>query len=344
MAYLVETDKRYIERVNCNNRRKGCDWKGLNGKLRPHLEQCSYENVKCKFCKAVLERRHINNHQNLNPTEERLLEGCNNAEIQCTFCKRKYERQELNAHMNVNPSWEDRERGCQCTPIECKFCKKTVKRKELKEHLNLDSKNAEQQLQGCDLVQISCVFCNEIMQRKDMRVHINLRPTEANWHEGCDKAIVYCMFCKQKYSRAQLEKHINIHPTPQNWLDGCDVAELNCIYCNEKLKRWQLKVKAKKVENELDEKSCRVVVATSYIAKEKWYEIGLELNVDRDVLNQIKLKHKGKDAVDKYFYEMIQEWLKSEQKKSWKTLITALRSSRVELIHVAKIVERSKYS
>ena len=337
---IVPGDRRYYEPVACSN--KGCKWNGLYGIfINEHRKECDFEKVHCKFCNVLCERQRLNKHHNLNPTKETMMEGCSKAKIHCPFCRGRYERQNMKVHMNVNPAWDDREKGCDRTPLKCKFCKKTFERQQLEVHLNLNSTN-ESQLQGCDYVQISCNFCKELFERKQLRLHLNLCPTKDNWKQGCEKAIVHCPFCKSKIARHQLSEHLNMNPLPQNWLEGCDTAEVKCIYCREEFKRWQLKVKAKKMDVQLDDTHCGAVLATSFNAREKWYEIGLELKVDAKILDGFKAKHKG--SADACFYETIKVWLASKEQKSWKTLVKALSSGKVGLLQEAKEVERSKYT
>lgn len=340
MDKIVPTDRRYKEIVNCSNRRRGCRWSGLLGKLREHCQECEFEDVNCTYCNTIFERRKLDEHQNMNPTQEKLLEGCPNAVIHCLFCKERHQRQNLKSHMNRNPSWEERYEGCRCIPVECKFCKVTVARQELKGHLNMES-GGENQLQGCDKVQIACSFCGSMYERKKLKDHLNLRPTMENWKQGCDKAVVYCMFCKNQIARSQLGEHINIDPTPDTWLKGCDDADVKCIYCKEEFKRRQLKIKAKKMDDPLNDQHIRAVVATALIAKEKWYEIGFELKIDKKALDEFKATHKG--SKEECFYEVIQTWLSSKQQKSWKILVKALNSSKVGLKDQAEAVKRSRY-
>ena len=337
---IVPTDRRYNVIVDCPNKRRGCKRSELLGRLKEHRQVCKFEDVSCNYCNMVFERQNLDEHQNLNPTEDRLLAGCASAMIHCLFCQKRLKRQDLSSHMNRNPSWEDRDKGCRRTPVECKFCEVTFMREELKVHLNLES-IGEDQLQGCDKAQILCSFCKEsTLERKELRFHFNLCPTKENWEQGCKNAVVHCMFCRNRVTRSQLGEHLNMDPTPDTWLEGCDVAEVRCIYCKGEFKRWQLKVKAKKMDDQLEYKHCRAVVATALIAKEKWYEIGLELNIDKKSLDQFKANHNG--SVKECFYEIIRVWLTSNQQKSWKTLVRALRSSKVGLVHEAEDVERSK--
>ena len=92
------------------------------------------------------------------------------------------------------------------------------------------------------------------------------------------------------------------------------------------------------MENQLDEKNLKAVVVTSSIAKEKWYEIGLELKVDAKELDQVKAKYKG--SANECFDETIRIWLESKERKSWNTIVDALR--RVGMQSEAKDVERSE--
>ena len=149
------------------------------------------------------------------------------------------------------------------------------------------------------------------------------------------------MLCNTRIFHSQLDEHLNIDPTPDTWLKGCDNADVKCIYCKKEFKRWQLKIKAKRMDDQLDDQHFRAVVATMIIAKEKWYEIGLELNIDKKTLDQFKAIHT--ESENECFYEVIQVWLSSKEEKTWRILVNALCSRTVGLVDQAEAVKRSEY-
>lgn len=65
-----------------------------------------------------------------------------------------------------------------------------------------------------------------------------------------------------------------------------------------------------------------------YSARRKWYSIGIELELDIEELNTIKVKYSDPGEC---LTEMIQLWLKSnDPSPSWKTLGEALESDPVD--------------
>ena len=250
----------------------------------------------------------------------------------------------------------NKERGCpwqgmlgkyrehRCTSefedIDCHYCNIKFERRNFVDHQNLKP-TPKNFLEGCPNVNIPCLHCKKCHERQDIKSHMNQNPPWEDRYLGCQHTPVKCIFCKETFRQQELRGHLNLEPTRETWLRGCDYVEVKCIYCREMFKRYQLKVKAQKMDEQLNEEHIRAVVATALTAKEKWYEIGLELNIDKKVLDQFKKMHQG--SVKECFYEIIHAWLSSEQRKSWKTLVKALHSQKVGLTQLAKEVERSKY-
>ena len=69
--------------------------------------------------------------------------------------------------------------------------------------------------------------------------------------------------------------------------------------------------------------------------KSKWYDIGLELDIDPDTLDDIK--DKFKDNHQDCLTEMLKVWLKSTNPKpTWTALGDALKDEAVDEVELAK--------
>ena len=73
----------------------------------------------------------------------------------------------------------------------------------------------------------------------------------------------------------------------------------------------------------------------------KWYNLGLELDLDPPTLAAIKSNFQGN--VEDCFREVLLKWLEVAPCSSWKALVKALRSPAVDFPQVASRIE-SKYT
>ena len=76
------------------------------------------------------------------------------------------------------------------------------------------------------------------------------------------------------------------------------------------------------------------VQRAAWDARSKWYNIGLELNIDQGTLDVIEGDNKG---IDKQFRAMLTTWLKTvNPRPTWEALAEALRSPTVGYEHLAE--------
>ena len=69
--------------------------------------------------------------------------------------------------------------------------------------------------------------------------------------------------------------------------------------------------------------------------REKWFDIGVDLEVDPDILVKIRDKHHNEPAA--CLIEMIREWLKAiVPPATWMTLAHVLRSSAINEVKLAE--------
>ena len=87
-------------------------------------------------------------------------------------------------------------------------------------------------------------------------------------------------------------------------------------------------------EGELNIKNLRMVQRAAWDARAKWYNIGLELDIDPGTLDTIK---RDNDNSDDRFRAMLTTWLKMvDPKPTWEALAEALRSPTVGYEHLAE--------
>ena len=176
---------------------------------------------------------------------------------------------------------------------------------------------------------VTCTDCYNKIMFVDFSKH---RRTCFNEGQGCNWAYL----CKEH------SKHLNVSPNERNWLDGCDYTEVRCIYCPmcEPAKRYEIK---KKLEDNLEEKDFRLVLAMVWEARSKWYNIGLELGISSETLECIRAN--DRDDTEKCFVDMIKRWLQSDEveNKSFKALVRALKSPSVGREQVAEDMEKSEF-
>ena len=71
----------------------------------------------------------------------------------------------------------------------------------------------------------------------------------------------------------------------------------------------------------------------------RWYQLGLELNLKSETLSRIHDYARFPDSRDRLL-EMLKTWLTTSDKPSWKTVTDALRSKSVEAYQLAGGLER----
>ena len=92
-------------------------------------------------------------------------------------------------------------------------------------------------------------------------------------------------------------------------------------------------------KGELNIKDLRAIQKTTWGARTKWYNIGLELEIDPETLDVIEGNNKD---IDKQFRAMLTTWLKMiDPKPTWVALAEALRSPTVGCGHLADLIDLS---
>ena len=132
-----------------------------------------------------------------------------------------------------------------------------------------------------------------------------------------------------------LQYHLNSDDlTTDNWLEGCDYASVGCVFCkDEEIERHQYKKKLS--DTVLVDEDLADVLETVWLAKDKWYHLGLQLKVDSGTLDAIeKEERRNEDRLRR----MLITWLRANGKKSWQMLQDALRAKSVDHADVAEDV------
>jgi hypothetical protein len=81
-----------------------------------------------------------------------------------------------------------------------------------------------------------------------------------------------------------------------------------------------------------------ICTITGDLVHTKWFQIGLELELDSDKLNKIQ---QNIEKTEECYIELMKEWIKMAEIANWLILLRALRNVAVE---VKSDVERSKES
>ena len=147
-------------KVNCTNKKQGCQWMGELGTLDDHLNSnpvqqkqmdgCQFMNIKCQYCPELFQRSVIELHQK---------SACPKRPFSCKCCK-KFESTYEDVTTNHWPV-------CGHYPVQCtNKCGKTIKRQHLESHIS----------NNCPLTVIDCEFshvdCEVKLPRKDMVEHV----------------------------------------------------------------------------------------------------------------------------------------------------------------------------
>ena len=150
----------YDFKVYCSHKSKGCGWTG--------------------------ELRELDNHLNINPSEESQFEGCHYTHIRCIYCSSKQgQRSVIQTHQT---------KECPKRPFKCKYCNK---------YDSYYEDVAENHWPQCDDHPKPCPNkCGDKLSRRNIDDHI------AN---KCPLAQVECDFkhagCKAKLLRKDVDKH-----------------------------------------------------------------------------------------------------------------------------------------
>ena len=151
----------YDFKVQCSNKKLGCQWVGELGKLENHLnsnpsqdkqlEGCQFTKVKCLHCSEPFQRSDVDLHQN---------DQCLKRPFSCEYCK------------DYDTSYEDVTTNhwpvCGSYPVKCpkKCSSETLERQNLESHISND----------CPLTIVDCDFkhvgCKVRLPRKDLSTHL----------------------------------------------------------------------------------------------------------------------------------------------------------------------------
>ena len=139
--------------VYCNNREKGCTWKGEINDINKHLENsngCQYEAVKCTYrCKMTMQRQYLVDH---------MTSKCPRRKVNCQYC-------------HINGEWQFIEvkhrEECNKFPLSCpnKCEVGNVPREDMEAH----RKECPHEMIQCEYHNVGC---DVRMARKRRRSHL----------------------------------------------------------------------------------------------------------------------------------------------------------------------------
>ena len=159
--YQTMADKKCSRIINglevyCNNKKKGCQWKGELKNMSTHLNkekregECQYEEVKCRYekCLERMQRRYLKDHED---------KECPQRPFECKHCGKG------GTFLSIT---KDHYEECRQYPVTCpnKCWSTNIPRGSLTAHIN-----------ECPLEPVDCVFswagCNDKPLRKDVHEH-----------------------------------------------------------------------------------------------------------------------------------------------------------------------------
>ena len=155
--------------------------KGLQRSLCEFKVYCS--NTGCQW---VGELGQLDNHLNLNPSQQNQLQGCYLSQIKCLHCSELFLRFYIEDHQNNR---------CPRRPFSCEYCKtfKSTYKKVATKHWPV-----------CGSYPVPCTNkCGETLQRQNLENHI------AN---DCPQTIINCDFqhvgCEERLLRKDMPAHL----------------------------------------------------------------------------------------------------------------------------------------
>merc|ERR1719242_705908 len=133
--------------VRCKRHPFGCDWVGALRQLESHVESCSFEPIRCKYCKMEVSSKLMDQH----------LEQCDEYLVRCSWCNNMYRRKILNEHTM----------SCYCKPTQCpNGCNAEIPSNTMKNHLDND---CPERMVECPM---QCYGCNVKIKWKEISGHL----------------------------------------------------------------------------------------------------------------------------------------------------------------------------
>ena len=162
MSFQAMVNKGHLRIINglqvyCNNKEKGCQWKGALKNLSTHLNkgkregECQYEVAMCRYekCEAIGQRQHLKHHED---------NECLQRPFECQYCYTK------GTYHSIT---EEHYQMCLQYPVLCpnKCTLTQMPRGSITGHVDKE----------CPLQPVDCVFswagCKERPLRKDIELH-----------------------------------------------------------------------------------------------------------------------------------------------------------------------------
>ena len=173
--------------------------------------------------------------------------------------------------------------------------------------------------------------------RETILIHIRKASHRLNYNNSIPEAAFLC-----SEHRETTSPHAATIPRPKTGLLTCSICRKSVFSTmTERHELWLGKTMSGDpvVDGELSTKDLRKVQRAAWDARAKWYNIGLELDIDPGTLDTIK---GNCDNIDDRFRAMLTTWLKMvEPKPTWESLAEALRSPTVGYGHLADLIESS---
>ena len=173
--------------------------------------------------------------------------------------------------------------------------------------------------------------------RETILTHIRKASRRLNYNDSIPEAAFLCSEHCETTS-----PHAATIPRPKTGLLTCSICPKSVFsMMTERHELWLGKTMSgdPAIDGELSTKDLRKVQRAAWDARAKWYNVGLELDIDPGTLDTIK---RDNDNSDDRFRAMLMTWLKMvEPKPTWEALAEALRSPTVGCGHLADLIQSS---
>ena len=172
----------------CMNNEKGCGWRDELANLENHLQECDFQEIKCRQnCGVMIERSKMDDH---------LKNECHYRRVECEYCNLNGEY-----HVIVGQHKEECPKLPLSCPNECGL--ENIRKNELNEHLRkcpLQKVHCKYRSMGCEakiftgtqdehdevcMKEHFQMMRNELAQAKEELVDLKLRVGDREYYDSC---------------------------------------------------------------------------------------------------------------------------------------------------------------
>lgn len=146
-----------------------CNWTGILGNLKDHMDRCKEVSIKCLHCKSTIKKSEFTQH---------IDNDCSCRKVSCESCSKLGAYKHLESH---------KKNYCKNRLVKCIKCEEEVKVTELIKH--------KQTI--CKFKPINCKYCETTYNKGN----------DTNHYDKCAEYMVNCYLCNTKVARKNISKH-----------------------------------------------------------------------------------------------------------------------------------------